>query len=219
MKNILFTLVLLFAGTTFAKRTTNNSKKIKSLTQANNQTKFDIRKPIKEAFNKYKKGIRAGVATGSLEINTRQRFNSQTDGAISNSSSDTANTNFQLHVGYEEIEFKELGFSSFLTYQDINEKDGNVRNMRISGNATYGLTKQAYTFAGLNFSKYYGPGILEEGLDAGIGYQAGVGLNLHKKITLEIEYLTLLNEGSRDGYNNDISAKGMMIKLNTPLFF
>ena len=91
--------------------------------------------------------------------------------------------------------------------------------MRMSGNATYGLTNQAYVYGGLNYGKWYGSGEIEDSLDAGIGYQAGLGMKFHEKARLEVEYLTLQNEGSRKGINYDLDAKGLMIKINTPFSF
>ena len=209
MKHLKLILILLMAsGFALAK---------KSTAAASNQTKFDIRKPISKYFNKYKEGIRAGIATGSLDSNTRARLNNN-GRRFDGSNNETISTNFQLHIGYEEIKTKQIGFSSYLIYQDIRGDEENVRNMRVSGNATYGLTAQAYTYGGLNYSKYYGSAEIEDTWNAGIGYQIGLGLKLHKRANLEIEYLTLLNEGGDKGVNFDQSTKGVMIKLNTPLF-
>ena len=158
---------------------------------------------------------------GSLDMNIRGRTTVQGQ-PISISSNETHSTNFQFQLGYEKIQTKTIGYSGFVVYQDIRDvkfnDNSNLRNMRIMGNATYGINAQAYTYGGLNYSKYYGSGDIEDALDAGIGYQAGIGLKIHKRAHLEIEYLTLLNEGSQKGINFDDQASGMMIRLNTPLF-
>ena len=155
-------------------------------------------------------------------MNFRRRKSTDSGVNIDRSIHETESTNFQVQVGYEDIATKKLGFSTYFTYQDISDVKGvgdeNVRNMRISGNATYGLTDQAYTYGGLNYSKYYGSGEIEDSLNTGIGYQFGAGIKLHKRIQLEVEYLTLINQGQRDGFNLDTQARGPMIKVNTPLF-
>ena len=203
-----------FAKKSIHKRTTLSTIK-------NNQVKFDIRKPVSKFFQEHKKGIRAGLAMGSLDMNIRGRTTVQGQ-PISISSNETHSTNFQFQLGYEKIQTKTIGYSGFVVYQDIRDvkfnDNSNLRNMRIMGNATYGINAQAYTYGGLNYSKYYGSGFIEDALDAGIGYQAGIGLKIHKRAHLELEYLTLLNEGSQKGINFDAQARGMMIRLNTPLF-
>jgi len=181
-----------------------------------NKSKFDIRVPVKNFFNEYKKGLRLGVAQGSMDLNFRSRtnVNGQTQ---EDSDREVERTNYQLHFGYEEIKYREPGFSTFFVYQDI-AADENVRNMRVSGNVTYGLTEQLYTFGGLNYGKYFGSAAIEDIYSAGIGYQAGFGLKIHKRVNVEFEYLTLLNDGSDQGVNLDLATRGLLIKLNTPLF-
>lgn len=167
-------------------------------------------------FNKYKKGLRLGIATGTLETNIKAKAN-----GVDKSVNDTDQVNYQLQVGYEVIKNKARGFSVYGIYQDIKNvsfSKENSRNMRLAGNITYGLNSKAYTFGGLNYSKYYGSKEVENDFNAGIGFQAGIGLKLHERANLEIEYLSLQNEGRNDGINYDMSAKGLMIKLNAPIF-
>lgn len=212
MKKIAMIITLLCSGISFAKGLA--TKQI-----ITGQNKFDIRKPIGQFYNKYKDGLRLGIATGALDVNGRARYNDESQNAKSVSSNETAQSNFQLQIGYEDINLKTPGFSTFAIYQNMKIDDESIRNMRIAGNATYGITEQAYIFGGLNYAKYFGPGVVEKIYNAGIGYQAGVGLKIHKKAQLEIEYLTLLNEGRDSDVNYDISAKGIILKINTPILF
>ena len=211
MKNLSLVLVLLMT-TSYA---FSASKKNLNTT---NQTKFDIRVPVKNWLKKMNDGFRLGMATGSLDTNARAR---QT--GFDNSINKTSSTKIQLTVGWESIRTNVVGYSAFAIYQDLSiNKDifeGDLRNMRLSANATYGLTNQAYTYGGLNFGKYYGSGQVESNIEAGIGYQAGIGFKMHKKVNLEVEYLTLLNEGKIEGSNIDLEAKGIMLKVNTPFTF
>lgn len=188
-------------------------------TNTTNQTKFDIRVPVKNWIKKMNDGFRFGIAQGSLDINRRARAK----GNFDNSVNETNRTKLQLQAGYERIRTNILGYSVFGTYQDISVNkdlnDADLRNMRLSANATYGLTPQAYTYGGLNWGKYYGSKEIESNIEAGIGYQIGVGFKMHEKANLEVEYLTLINEGSIQRANIDLEAKGLMIKVNTPFKF
>ena len=157
------------------------------------------------------------MAKGSLAANIRGRRT-----GFDRSENDSRNTKIQLHFGWETIKTKEVGYNAYFTYQDIadmiDDKE-DVRSMRWSANATYGINKQAYTYGGLNLNKYYGSGDIESNFDRGIGYQAGIGFKFHKRANIELEYLTLLNEGKLNGTNVDIENKGLLIKLNTPFRF
>ncbi|MFT6633189.1 MAG: hypothetical protein ACJAS4_003159 [Bacteriovoracaceae bacterium] len=179
-----------------------------------NQTKFDIRVPVKNWLKKMNDGFTVGLAKGSLDFNSRLR---QT--GIDESRNETSSTKIQLTAGWESIRTNVVGYSAFATYQDLSLKNEDLRNMRLSANATWGLTNQAYTYGGLNFGKYYGSGEVEANIESGIGYQAGIGFKMHEKVNLEVEYLTLLNEGKLDGFNINLAAKGIMLKLNTPFTF
>lgn len=193
--------------------------------------KTDIRIPIKNFFKKNNKNFRIGIATGSLETNVRGRLAAQSGYTGEDSENENKSTNYQLHFGYEDIKTKALGYSIFGIYQDMNIvllDEGRIRNMRLAGNATYGLNDQLYTYGGLNWGKYYGNGEVESDIGAGIGYQAGLGIKLLKKVNIEFEYLSLRNEGrmkmnygaiGRQDTNVDITAKGLMLKVNTPFTF
>lgn len=214
-------LVLTTSTVAFAKNSPMsagaNLKKNTRTTASNTSTKkFDVRVPIKNWIKKNNKNFRIGIAQGSLGTNVRTR-----NSAVDNSTNESRNTKFQLQLGWETIKTQEVGYSAYFTYQDIAEafEDEDVRSMRASGNATWGINNQVYTYGGLNWNKYYGSDQIEGGIDAGLGYQVGLGFKFHKKANVEIEYLTLLNEGRVDGVNVDVESKGIMLKLNTPLTF
>lgn len=211
MKNLSLILVLL-VSTSFA--FAKSSKKISQT----NKTNFDLRVPVKNWIKKMNDGFRFGVAVGTLDMNSKQR-----QPGYERSMSESGNSKIQLNIGYEKINLKDIGYSAFATYQDVSIDeaiyDADLRNMRLSGNVTYGLTKQAYTYGGLNWGKWYGSEEVESKIDSGIGFQAGLGLKMHKKVNLEIEYLSLSNEGKVNDLNINLEAKGIMLKLNTPFSF
>ena len=91
--------------------------------------------------------------------------------------------------------------------------------MRVAGNATYGVAKQVYVFGGLNYGDWYGSDDIESLLEPGISFQLGAGFKFHKRANLELQYTSLNNEGSRSKRNYDVTAKGLMIQLNTPFSF
>ncbi len=216
MKNIILCAVLMLAVGAAEARTTKTTK------TSTNKSKFDVRVPVKKWIRKMNNGFRVGIGQGTLGTNIRARKN-----GIDESTNGTRSTKMQLQAGWEKIETNEIGYSAFFTYQDIaealqtegsNDKE-DVRSMRWSGNATYGITDQVYTYGGLNLNKFYGSEEIEANFERGIGYQAGLGFMLHKKANLEIEYLSLVSEGRTNGINVDIAAKGVMLKLNTPISF
>ncbi len=216
MMKILSIVILstLFTGFAFAKSTKSQKS----------TSKFDVRVPVKNFIKKINSGLRVGIAQGTLDYNLRARRGSLTGQGFDQSTSEDSRTKFQIHAGWERIRIKEVGYSTFATYQDIATKDANgkseaYRNFRLSGNATYGINKQIYTFGGLNYGAWFGTEEIESSLDAGIGYQFGMGFKFHKRAILELEYLTLLNEGSNSGTNLNLEAKGIMLKINTPFSF
>lgn len=218
MKFILM-VTLLSSSLAFAKVTTAYGKKIS--TTNTSSKKFDIRVPIKNWVREMNDGFIIGFAQGTLDTNMRLRDNGFDDSITGN-----RNTKSQIHFGWQEVKNQEVGYNAYFTYQDIAEgledlqgKKEDVRSMRWSANATYGIDEKIYTYGGLNLNKYYGSEEVESKLNRGIGFQAGLGVNLHKRMILEVEYLTLLNEGRVSGVNVDVEAKGILLKLNTPFQF
>jgi len=220
---LLIAASLVFTSVAFAKATPMSGMSGTKMTIANTKTstnantsKFDVRVPVKNWFKKNNDNFKIGIAQGSLTGNVRQRAIGFDD-----SVNESRNTKLQIQFGWETIKTKEVGYNVFFTYQDIAEawQKEDVRSMRTSGNVTYGLNDQAYTYGGLNWNKYYGSEQIEAGIDAGMGYQVGVGFKFHKRANVELEYLTLINEGRVNGANIDIENKGLLIKLNTPFTF
>lgn len=205
---------------------------IASLAKANtssNKSNFDLRVPVKNWIKKNKKNFRVSLGNGNLTTNLRARL-SKTEG-IDSSDNESNSNNLQLNLGYEKAIDKNFGYSTFLTYQnsEIEVFGGNeeLRNYRVSGNVTYRLTKQASIYGGLNYGAWFGSGEIEDNLDAGIGYQAGISLDIFKNAVVEFEYLTLLNEGRinnldigngvSNAANLDLESKGVMLKVKLPI--
>jgi hypothetical protein len=211
MKNLLL-IVLCFAFSTdfaAAKTTTLSASKI------------DIRKPIKKWLKQNKNNFRVSVATGTLNSNFRFRESGNTTSSFERSFNDSSNSNLALNFGYENNIKENIGYSTYLTYQnselELNGDTEEFRNYRVSANATYRLDKQVQVYGGLNYGAWYGSKEIEDALDAGIGYQLGLDFKMHKKAHLELEYLSLLNEGKMQGFNLDTEVKGLMIKAKMPI--
>lgn len=197
---------LTFCAAGFAKTTTTKS-------QSSSKSSFDIRKPVKAWIKDLNDGFRFGISSGTMDTNVRARR-----AGFDESAKDDSST-FQLQVGHEKILNRSLGHSAFAIYQNGGFEGESSRHMRLSGNATYGINNQIYTFAGLNFGKFYGSGTIEDKFDAGFGYQAGVGFKFHKRANIEIEHLVLNSEGRDGKLNLDLQSKGIMLKINTPFSF
>ena len=180
---------------------------------ASNESSFNLKTEAKKFFSTINDGLRVGIAQGNLHTDTRVRNAS----GIDLSARELTRTKIQLHAGYEYIRTKTFGYSVFGAYQDIDFDDEDVRNLRLSGNATYGFNPKTYAYGGLNYGKYYGSAQIENDFEAGMGYQLGTGYKINKKAIVELEYLALFNEGRTQQQNNfDLSAKGILLKLNTP---
>lgn len=193
---------------------------ISSAQAATNTSKFDVRVPVKNWIKKMNDGFRVGIAQGSLTSNTRLRGGANSAQAGQETSeNENTRTKIQLEAGYEKVKIKELGYSVFGIYQDIAMDDEDVRNMRLSANATYGVDPQVYLYGGLNWGKYFGSEQIETSMDSGIGMQAGAGFKIIKQAQIELEYLYLQNEGRRRDLNIDIETKGIMLKIKTPFTF
>jgi hypothetical protein len=216
MKNLILVALCAFLIANLAQ-----AKKLSTTTS--NKSKFDVRVPVKNWIKKNNKHFRVSIGTGSLATNIRARLSDGAGNTLEASDNNTNSNNLNLNLGYEKMIKKNIGYSSFFTYQnseiELNGDKEDMRNFRVSGNATYRLSKQATVYGGLNYGAWYGSGEMEDAFDAGIGYQAGISLALHKKATLEMEYLTLLNEGKLNGRNLDLESKGIMIKMKMPLSF
>jgi opacity protein-like surface antigen len=216
MKNLILVALCVFLIANLAQ-----AKKLATTTS--NNSKFDVRVPVKNWIKKNNKHFRVSVGTGSLATNFRFRSSGNLGNTIEGSDNNTNSNNLNLNLGYEKMIKKNIGYSTFFTYQnseiELSSGKDEFRNFRLSGNATYRLSKQASVYGGLNYGAWFGSQEIEDAFDAGIGYQAGISLVLHKKATLEMEYLTLLNEGKLSGYNLNLESKGIMLKMKMPLAF
>lgn len=189
-------------------------------TNLNNTSKFDVRVPIRNWLKKMNDGFRVSLGQGTLNTNTRARAGSASSNAGAEASTnEDATTKFQLDLGWEEIKVKEVAYSAFATYQNFAMDGTDMRNMRLSGNATYGFDPQLYVYGGVNWGKYYGSGTVESNISSGIGFQGGVGFKIVEQARLEMEYVYLQNEGRINDINLDIETKGILLKLKTPLTF
>ena len=133
---------------------------------ASNESSFNLKTKANKFFNSVNDGLRVGIAQGNLHADIRRRNSSGADF----SAKDNSRTKIQLHAGYEYTRTKTLGYSVFAAYQDISQGiaslNEDVRNLRVSGNATYGFNPQTYAYGGLNYGKFYGSALIENNFDA-----------------------------------------------------
>lgn len=209
MKNFILVALCVFIVASLAQAKVQEST-------SSQKSKFDIRVPVKSWLKDNKNNFRVSVATGTLETTLRSRTN-----GFDASDSDINSNNLQMSFGYEKLLKKNFGYSTYLTYQkssiDLNNESEEITNIRISGNSTFRLSHQATIYGGLNYGSWYGYETLEDSIDPGIGYQAGISFKIHKKAIFEMEYLSLINEGRLKGINFDLQSKGIILKMKMPL--
>ncbi|MBT4793496.1 MAG: hypothetical protein HON90_18125 [Halobacteriovoraceae bacterium] len=113
-----------------------------------------------------------------------------------------------IAIGYEDIKLKEFGYSGTLT-RIVNSVRGiSINQNMLEGNVTYGFTPQIHVFGGGNFSSLQSeadtePVDLFDDLGIGIGLQLGAGVQLSKKIALELKYVTTFHTVQYDAYYED----------------
>jgi hypothetical protein len=135
------------------------------------------------------KGIRLSLSQSTLKIEIKD------DGETSNKVD--LDTNAQFSIGYTDINLGQVGFMGEFSYLQIDTDEDDVSNTRLSGNATYGINENIYTFAGVNISKFNvdtndtTTSNNTTDYDAGFGYQVGFGAQVNKNLALEVAYISL----------------------------
>lgn len=109
---------------------------------------------------------------------------------------------FGIALGYARIPVQEPGFTSRLLYTQFNQK---VQSLRLEGNGTYGFNEYVHVLAGLNAHNYV-KGV--EGAGAGLGFQAGLGVQATKNFGMDLTYVYLQNSASSEGVAEKLKLTG-----------
>jgi hypothetical protein len=155
------------------------------------------------------RGVRVALLKPSLEAKIEASFQ-----GFSASDEDRIDNTTGISVGYAQIPTNNLGFIADLAYLELKD-GGKAKMMRASGNATYGINNMTYVKGGLNVSNLDAEG---EKFDAGIGFQAGVGLQVNRNIGFELNYTRMNQESSQNisglgSIDVDIQESGLELAL------
>jgi hypothetical protein len=112
---------------------------------------------------------------------------------------DERNTDFGLSIGYANIQVKNIGIITnilFTQYDDVNASN----SVRIDASATFAFNRYVHVLGGLNVHKFTKPSNpdLNNTLDAGLGIQAGIGVQINKTLGINLKYVVINNSGRTD---------------------
>jgi len=130
------------------------------------------------------------------------------DGSSSDRASGDLDHKFGIGFGYANIGLNEPGFIAHIIFNQFNET---AESIRFEGNGTYGFSEYIYFQGGLNLNKFTkGP----TKLDAGIGFQFGIGVQLNEQFGLNFSYVKINNAVSIDGVKAEFEAQGLELNLH-----
>lgn len=156
-------------------------------------------------------GIRIGLLIGQSNLDVELELNG---GSFDFSVSDDVDLEVaSFYLGYHKVRTKKIGFATAVTISNLSSDGGNIQNIMLEGNATYGISHSStHLFAGLNASKFGVDGNYSDGFDIGYGVQVGAGFQFLKPLSFDMRYLvtrhtfdennveaTLLSHGFRLG--------------------
>lgn len=153
------------------------------------------------------KGFRIGIVKPILKANVRASL-----GPFSTSASDHIDEALGFSLGYANLPVQQLGWTTNATYIDIKNEDVSAGIVRVDGNLAYAFTPIFNIKGGLNISQFTSDEELRK-LNAGIGFQSSIGVQLTKNIGLDIGYTHMSQSGSLDGVKLDVEESGFEIGL------
>lgn len=152
-------------------------------------------------------GVRVGVVKSMLKSEIAARYQ-----GFSGSSSENIDSTTGVSLGYAKLPVQALGFTSNLTYLDFRDNGDPAGALRADGNLAFAFTKFLNAKGGINVSKFTsGKGLTD--LNAGIGFQAGLGVQMTKNIGLDVGYTEMNQSGTFQGIDLSTKQKGMEIGL------
>lgn len=152
-------------------------------------------------------GFRIGIVKPILKANIKASFNG---GSVS------ANENLDealgFSLGYAKLPVQELGWTTSATYMDIKNNGESDGLARIDGNLAYAFTSIVNIKGGLNISKLTSSA--GNKLNAGMGFQGGVGVQLTRNFGLDLGYTQMNQSGSLEGAKINFKVSGFEVGLN-----
>ncbi len=120
---------------------------------------------------------------------------------------------FGLSLGYASLPVQSFGWTTNLSFIQVEKKSFAGGLGRADGNLAYTFSSIFNVKAGLNVSRF----VRES--DAymkkpGIGFQSGLGIQISKNFGLDIGYIQMRQSGSEDRYVIDMREQGLEIGMH-----
>jgi len=154
------------------------------------------------------KGFRIGIVKPMLDADLKASYQGQ-----SFSNKEKLDEALGFSLGYASLPVQELGWTANATYMDIKNEGSSTGLARIDGNLAYAFTSIINIKGGLNVSKLTS-GENHDKINAGIGFQGGVGVQLTRNFGLDLGYTQMNQSGSMDGVKVDLKEAGFEVGLN-----
>ncbi|MDA8793405.1 porin family protein [Bacteriovoracaceae bacterium] len=159
------------------------------------QTQTDLNTSLTKR-RKTSKGFRIGLNQANLD----GRFTISSDNELYSSSiEDDVEHQYGINVGYVNIGLLRPGFMGHITHTQFTQ---DIESIRLTANGTFSFHENIYAYAGMNIHRYTNE-LTSTILDPGVGYQAGLGIQINETFGLDISYLVLRNKGSDPDFEVD----------------
>lgn len=172
---------------------------------ASGSTSGSARAWIPATSGKASNGFRISLVKAFLDVKLEA-----SDGSDSGSAKGDLDQEIGFALGYANININSIGFTSRLLYSTFERS---LQSLRLDGNATFGFNEYLYGLGGINVHKFTNSGTNK--LDAGIGFQAGVGTQVNKNFGFELAYIFTNNSASKGDESLDVQVSGLELSLHT----
>ncbi|WP_413586181.1 hypothetical protein [Bdellovibrio sp. HCB274] len=153
------------------------------------------------------KGIRVGIVKPTLRVSSKASSANQ-----SFHFSDDLDDAWGLSLGYASLPVQALGWTTNVTYLDMQSEGNSAGIVRVDGNFAYAFTNFINIKGGVNISK---PTVSNSNeYDPGIGFQGGFGIQLNKNFGIDLGYTEMNQSRTSGSYSVDIVESGFEISLN-----
>ena len=153
-------------------------------------------------------GVRVSLLKPSVEVELKASYYGQTASA-----SDKIDDALGFSIGYVKMPIRDIGFTTNLSYFNYHDSQWSANLVRIDGNLAYAFNDKINAKAGINMSKFTSGRGFDE-LDASIGLQLGVGLQVTPVVGVDVSYAQMNQSGTVDRISYDAKESGLEIGLN-----
>lgn len=154
------------------------------------------------------KGFRIGIVKPILELDLKVSL-----GGASASDYTKVNDALGFSLGYASLPVQALGWTVNFAYMDLNTKESSADMVRVDGNLAYAFTDILSIKGGLNISKLTGKDSADD-LNAGIGLQGSLGVQITRNFGIDIGYIQMNQSGTMLGTDVDLKESGLELGLH-----